>query len=110
MSLLAGANVAGDDHRDAAGQEERCRNRVTRFDQQAGDAGQRAEQRERANPAETRVGAGGVSRSLALDADSRAAEDGNGETGETAEVEVHAVSIPSCLCRMPARCGHLECR
>jgi hypothetical protein len=56
---------------------------VTSFDRQACDSGQRAEQRERANPAETRVGADRVSRTLALDFNSRAAEDHDSETGET---------------------------
>jgi hypothetical protein len=36
-----------------------------------------------------------VSRSLALDANSRAAEDRDGETGKAAKVEIHADRISS---------------
>ena len=75
----AGADIAGDDHRDASGEHERRGDRIARFDQQSGDAGQRTQQREGANPAEPRVGPGRVARSLPLDADRSTAKNGDEE-------------------------------
>ena len=77
----ARADVAGHDQRHRAGDDQAGGQREVVACQPARRAGDDAEQRERADAAEPRVGPGRVAGSLPLDADRGAAENGDDHAG-----------------------------
>jgi hypothetical protein len=67
-------DICRDDKRQGPGCDNRAESLVSRRDRVAGDSGDRSQQRECANAAETCLGTGGMPGSLPLDANRSAAE------------------------------------
>ena len=94
MSLLARANVAGDDHRERAGEQQRGGNRLNpaSISKPAMPASVPSSVNVRMPPSRA-SGPVAWPGSLALDADGGAAEDRDDQAGKSAEIKVHRRSI-----------------